>query len=35
MIHEGIPQAVFLALPFTEKIPQGIVIFHEAFLAES
>ena len=35
MIHEGIPQEVFLALPFTEKIPKGIVSFHEAFKAES
>lgn len=33
LVHEGIPQEVFLALPFTEKIPQGIVMFHEAFLA--
>jgi len=23
LIHEGIPQKVFLALPFTEKIPHG------------
>ena len=33
LVHEGIPQEVFLALPFTEKVPQGMVIFHEAFLA--
>lgn len=33
LVHEGIPQEVFLVLPFTEKIPQGIVTFHEAFLA--
>jgi putative acetyltransferase len=33
LVHEGIPQDVFLVLPFTEKIPQGIVVFHEAFLA--
>ncbi|HOO90065.1 MAG TPA: N-acetyltransferase [Syntrophales bacterium] len=33
LIHEGIPQEVFLALPFTEKIPQGIVVFHEGFWA--
>ncbi len=33
LIHEGIPQDVFLALPFTEKIPRGTIIFHEAFLA--
>jgi putative acetyltransferase len=35
MIHEGIPQEVFLVLPFTEKMPKGIVTFHEAFKAES
>ena len=35
MIHEGIPQEFFLALPFTEKIPKGIVCFHEGFKAES
>lgn len=33
MIHEGIPQEYFLALPFTEEIPSGIVAFHEAFQA--
>ena len=31
LVHEGIPQEVFLALPFNEKIPQGIVVFHEGF----
>jgi len=35
MIHEGIPQEVFLVLPFTEKIPKGIVVFHEGFKAKS
>jgi putative acetyltransferase len=33
LVHEGIPQEVFLALPFTEKVPQGIVVFHAGFLA--
>jgi putative acetyltransferase len=33
LIYEGIPKEVFLALPFTENIPQGIVVFHEGFLA--
>jgi putative acetyltransferase len=33
MIHEGIPQEVFLVLPFTEKIPDGIVRFHKGFEA--
>ena len=33
LVYEGIPQEVFLALPFTDKVPQGIVVFHEGFLA--
>lgn len=33
LIHEGIPQEVFLVLPFNEKNPQGIVVFHKGFLA--
>jgi putative acetyltransferase len=33
LIHEGIPQEVFLILPFTEKIPKGIIVFHEGFKA--
>lgn len=35
MIHEGIPQKFFLALPFAERIPKGIATFHDAFKAES
>ena len=35
MVHEGIPQEVFLALPFANEVPRGAVQFHEAFLAES
>jgi putative acetyltransferase len=35
LVHEGVPQEVFLALPFTAKVPQGIVVFHEGFLANS
>ena len=35
LVHEGVPQEVFLALPFTEKVPQGTVVFHKAFLATS
>ena len=31
LIHEGIPQEVFLVLPFTEAKPKGIVQFHDAF----
>ncbi len=34
LIHEGVPQEVFFALPFTENVPQGIVIFHDGFLAD-
>ena len=33
LVHEGIPQEVFLALSFAEKVPQGIVAFHEGFSA--
>jgi len=33
LIHEGIPQEVFLALPLNEKIPQDTVVFNEGFLA--
>lgn len=33
LVLEGVPQEVFLALPFDEKVPQGTVVFHEAFLA--
>lgn len=35
LIHEGIPQEVFLVLPFSEIIPKGIVVFHEGFFATS
>ena len=33
LIHDGVPQEVFLALPFSEKVPQGTIVFHEGFLA--
>ena len=33
LVHEGVPQEVFLVLPFTEKVPKGIVVFHEGFKA--
>ena len=35
MIYEGIPQEVFLVLPFSQKTPKGIVTFHEGFNAKS
>ncbi len=33
LVYEGVPQEVFLALPFNEKVPQGTIEFHESFLA--
>ena len=33
LVYEGIPQEYFLVLPFNEKVPKGIVVFHEGFLA--
>jgi putative acetyltransferase len=33
LVHEGIPQEVFLALPFNEKVPKGTIEFHKGFLA--
>ena len=33
LVHEGIPQEFFLALPFNEKVPKGIIEFHNSFLA--
>lgn len=35
LVLPGVPQEVFLALPFTEKIPQGTVTFHPGFAATS
>jgi hypothetical protein len=32
LIHEGIPQEMFLVLPFTGNVPSGIVSFHPAFM---
>ena len=33
LIHDGVHQKLFLALPFNEKVPQGTIVFHEGFLA--
>jgi putative acetyltransferase len=33
LVHEGVPQEVFLALSFDGHIPQGTVTFHEGFKA--
>lgn len=34
LVHEGVPQEVFLALSFDGHTPQGAVTFHEAFKAD-
>jgi putative acetyltransferase len=34
LVHEGVPQEVFLALSFDGRIPRGTVTFHEAFGAD-
>ena len=34
LVHEGVPQDVFLILTFNEKIPQGTIKFHEGFSAK-
>ncbi len=33
LIHEGVPQQYFLALPFGEDRAEGVVVFHEGFRA--
>ena len=33
LVHDGVPQEVFLTLPFNEKVPQVTITFHEGFLA--
>jgi putative acetyltransferase len=33
LVHVGIPQEVFLVLPFKENVPKGTIEFHEGFLA--
>ena len=35
LVYEGVPQEFFLVLPFNEKVPQGTVVFHEGFSADS
>ena len=34
LVHAGVPQAVFFALPFDGHTPQGNVAFHEGFKAD-
>jgi putative acetyltransferase len=33
LVYEGIPQEVFLVLPFYDEVPQGTVVFHGSFSA--
>jgi len=33
LVHEGVPQQVFLAMSFDGQIPQGTVNFHDGFKA--
>ena len=33
LVHEGVPEDVFFAMSFDGPLPQGIVEFHEGFLA--
>jgi putative acetyltransferase len=35
LAHEGVPQEVFFALSFDGNIPQGNVLFHKGFKANS
>jgi putative acetyltransferase len=35
LVHEGVPQEVFLAVSFDGHTPQGIVTFHEGLKADS
>jgi putative acetyltransferase len=35
LILEGVPQEVFLVLPFSKTLPKGTVVFHEAFSTTS
>ncbi len=34
LVHEGVPQEVFFALPFDGHTPQGAVVFHQEFQAD-
>lgn len=35
LVYESVPPEVFFALPFTEKVPKGTVVFHEGFSAKN
>ena len=34
LVHEGVPQEIFLAMSFDGQIPQGTVEFHDGFKAD-
>jgi putative acetyltransferase len=34
LVHEGVPEEVFLAPSFDGPVPQGVVQFHEGFKAD-
>jgi putative acetyltransferase len=34
LLHEGVPPEVFFALSFDGHVPQGVVTFHDAFMAD-
>ena len=34
LVHEGVPQEVFLAMSFDGQVPQGTVNFHDGFKAD-
>lgn len=34
LAYEGVPDVVFMILSFNDKIPQGIIEFHDAFFAK-
>jgi hypothetical protein len=34
LVHDGVPQQVFLAMSFDGQIPQGTVNFHDGFKAD-
>jgi len=35
LVYEGVPQEVFFALPFSDKVPKGTVVFHAGFSAKN
>lgn len=33
LVHAGVPPEAFMALPLGDKVPQGLVVFHDGFRA--